>query len=164
MRHLNVDVPDAPPIKDIGGLTHPFVRHPLGAKEHGTAAVEHCHVGSAAALDIVPKHCRALGRRYSDSESWKSRVSPFPHLGEREKNFVFSTYRLMSKIIKSSLTHVGKVKHEGSHSVAGDVVVLLGFAQFGHVVWLLVNKHGVLVCIVMSADPIVGNLRDGHRR
>ena len=80
MGQLNVDVSDAPPVKDIGGLAHPLVRHPLGAKEHGAAAVKHCHVGAAAALDIVPKHGRAFGRRNSNSESGKCRISSLPHL------------------------------------------------------------------------------------
>ena len=88
MSHLNVNLSDAPSIKDIGGLTHPLVRHPLGAKEHGATAMKHCHVGAAAALDIVPKHCRAFGRRNSNSESGKGRISPLSHL----KNMVGKSY------------------------------------------------------------------------
>ena len=79
------------------------------------------------------------------------------HLGKREKNLIFvDANKLLIKVL--TLTYLGKVKHESSHPVTGNVVVLLGLAQFGHVVWLLVHKHGVLVCIVMSADSVVGNL------
>ena len=68
------------------------------------------------------------------------------------------SWQITNTVLIKDLTYLGKVKHESSHPVAGNVVVLLGLAQFGHVVWLLVHKHGVLVCIVMSADSVVGNL------
>ena len=129
----NVDVARALAVEGIGKFPDPLVGHPLGAQQNWASTVQHCHVGSSASLDVVPKHGRSLDWSNGHAQPGESRVA--------------------------SARHVRQVHHVGRHPVPRHVIPFLSF----HIVnqriqGLLVDIHRILMRPVMTANAVVGYL------